>query len=129
MSQLDIVASVAVLTGADIPDGLDSEDHLDVMLGHSDKGRSHVILEAQGRMALLSGNWVMLPPYKGPATNLTGNELGNLGEYGLYDLAGDPAQEHNLADTYPELLDSLKTVFYAETDGYFNPDVEAEPLK
>lgn len=129
VSQLDIVASVAVLTGADIPDGLDSEDHLDVMLGHSDKGRSHVILEAQGRMALRSGNWVMLPPYKGPATNLTGNELGNLGEYGLYDLAGDPAQEHNLADTYPELLDSLKTVFYAETDGYFNPDVEAEPLK
>ena len=128
-NQLDILASIAELTGAQLPDGLDSESHLDVLLGKGDKGRESFVLEAQGRLALRSGDWIMMPPYSGPETNITGNELGNLGEYGLFNLAEDPAQQHNLAADFPQLLDSLKTVFLEETDGYFRLDVEAEPLK
>ena len=128
-NQLDILASIAELTGAQLPDGLDSESHLDVLLGKGDKGRESFVLEAQGRLALRSGDWIMMPPYSGPETNITGNELGNLGEYGLFNLAEDPAQQHNLAADFPQLLDSLKTVFMEETDGYFRLDVEAEPLK
>ena len=44
------------------------------------------MLEAQGRMAYRSGDWIMMPPYKGSERNLTGNELGNLGEYGLFNV-------------------------------------------
>lgn len=128
-SQLDILASIAELTGARIPEGLDSESHLDVLLGREGRGRESVVLEAQGRMALRSGDWVMLPPYEGPKTNLTGNELGNLGEYGLYNVAADPAQQNNLAADRPQLLDSLKSVFFSLTEGYYRAEVEAEPLK
>ena len=128
-SQLDILASIAELTGARIPEGLDSESHLDVLLGREGRGRESVVLEAQGRMALRSGDWVMLPPYEGPQTNITGNELGNLGEYGLYNVAADPAQQNNLAADRPQLLDSLKSVFFSLTEGYYRAEVEAEPLK
>lgn len=116
VSQLDFLASLAALTGAMIPDGLDSENCLDALLGRKGaEGRSHLVSEADGRLALRSGDWSMLPPYDGPERNITGNELGNLAEYALYNMTEDPAQQHNLASEYPRLLDSLKRVFFLET--------------
>lgn len=116
VSQLDFLASLAALTGAVIPDGLDSENCLDALLGRKGaEGRSHLVSEADGRLALRSGDWSMLPPYDGPERNITGNELGNLAEYALYNMTEDPAQQHNLASEYPRLLDSLKRVFFLET--------------
>lgn len=116
VSQLDFLASLAALTGAVIPDGLDSENCLYALLGRKGaEGRSHLVSEADGRLALRSGDWSMLPPYDGPERNITGNELGNLAEYALYNMTEDPAQQHNLASEYPRLLDSLKRVFFLET--------------
>lgn len=116
VSQLDFLASLAALTGAVIPDGLDSENCLDALLGRKGaEGRSHLVSEADGRLALRLGDWSMLPPYDGPERNITGNELGNLAEYALYNMTEDPAQQHNLASEYPRLLDSLKRVFFLET--------------
>lgn len=116
VSQLDFLASLAALTGAVIPDGLDSENCLDALLGRKGaEGRSHLVSEADGRLSLRSGDWSMLPPYDGPERNITGNELGNLAEYALYNMTEDPAQQHNLASEYPRLLDSLKRVFFLET--------------
>lgn len=116
VSQLDFLASLAALTGAVIPDGLDSENCLDALLGRKGaEGRSHLVSEADGRLALRSGDWSMLPPYDGPERNITGNELGNLAEYALYNMTEDPAQQHDLASEYPRLLDSLKRVFFLET--------------
>ena len=116
VSQLDFLASLAALTGAVIPDGLDSENYLDALLGRKGaEGRSHLVSEADGRLALRSGDWSMLPPYDGPERNITGNELGNLAEYALYNMTEDPAQQHDLASEYPRLLDSLKRVFFLET--------------
>lgn len=116
VSQLDFLASLAALTGAVIPDGLDSENCLDALLGRKGaEGRSHLVSEADGRLALRSGDWSMLPPYDGPERNITGNELGNLAEYALYNMTEDPAQQYNLASEYPRLLDSLKRVFFLET--------------
>ena len=74
VSQLDFLASLAALTGAVIPDGLDSENCLDALLGRKGaEGRSHLVSEADGRLALRSGDWSMLPPYDGPERNITGN--------------------------------------------------------
>ena len=83
----------------------------------------------KGKLAYRSGNYSLIPPYGGPARNITGNELGNLGEYGLYNVAADPAQQNNLAADRPQLLDSLKSVFFSLTEGYYRAEVEAEPLK
>ena len=116
---MDIMASLAEMLHIDLPDNLDSENHLDALLGKSDVARKDLVVEAQGRLAYRNGDWVMLPPYKGSERNLTGNELGNLGEYGLYNLSLDN----------PEIMDSMQSNFFEIVDGYYNENVEEEPLK
>ena len=95
--QIDLMASIAALTGQNYT-GKDSQNLLDVFLGKSDKGRESLVLEASGRTALRQGNWVLIPPYKGPAINKNVNiELGNSSDYQLYDLTKDLSQQHNVA--------------------------------
>ena len=84
--QVDILASLGSMIHADLPEGLDSRNYLDAFFGKEQTARKDVVLEAQGRMAYRSGDWIMMPPYKGSERNLTGNELGNLGEYGLFNV-------------------------------------------
>ncbi len=88
--QVDILASLGSMIHADLPEGLDSRNYLDVFFGKASTARKDVVLEAQGRMAYRSGDWIMMPPYKGSERNLTGNELGNLGEYGLFNVKSRP---------------------------------------
>lgn len=126
---MDIMASLAELLAIDLPQDLDSEAHLDALLGKSSKARRDLVVEAQGRLAYRNGDWVMLPPYKGAERNLTGNELGNLGVYGLYDLSSDIGQEKNVAAENPEIMDSMQSNFFEIVDGYYKADVEEEPLK
>ena len=127
--QVDILASLGSMIHADLPEGLDSRNYLDAFFGKEQTARKDVVLEAQGRMAYRSGDWIMMPPYKGSERNLTGNELGNLGEYGLFNVKADRTQQQNMAAQQPELLDSLKQNFFAEVDGYYRSEVEEEPLK
>ena len=47
----------------------------------------------------------------GPATNLTLNEFGNLGEWGLFDLQQDFGERKNIAKDNPEILEELKVEF------------------
>ncbi|MFR9500731.1 MAG: hypothetical protein SNG59_07695 [Rikenellaceae bacterium] len=77
VSQLDLLASVADLVGAQIPEGLDSENHLDAFMGKSDMARESYIIEAMGRLAYRSGDYALIPPFRGKRRNETGNELGN----------------------------------------------------
>ena len=127
--QVDILASLGSMIHADLPEGLDSRNYLDAFFGKEQTARKDVVLEAQGRMAYRSGDWLMMPPYKGSERNLTGNELGNLGEYGLFNVKADRTQQQNMAVQQPELLDSLKQNFFAEVNGYYRSEVEEEPLK
>lgn len=127
--QVDILASLGSMIHADLPEGLDSRNYLDAFFGKEQTARKDIVLEAQGRMAYRSGDWIMMPPYKGSERNLTGNELGNLGEYGLFNVKADWTQRQNVAAQQPELLDSLKQNFFAEVDGYYRSEVEEEPLK
>ena len=110
--QVDILASLGSMIHADLPEGLDSRNYLDAFFGKEQTARKDVVLEAQGRMAYRSGDWIMMPPYKGSERNLTGNELGNLGEYGLFNVKADRTQQQNMAVQQPELLDSLKQNFF-----------------
>ncbi len=129
VSQLDILASVASLTGCEIPEGLDTENHLDVLLGKSEKGRNGYVVEAMSRLAYRKGDYAMIPPFHGRAINETGNELGNIEHYALYNLSEDPAQQNDLSSTEPERLEELKAEFIALTKGYYNPQTKEQELK
>ena len=127
--QMDLAASLGTLAGAEFPDSLDSKNYLPVFLGQSDEGREELVFEAQGRLGLRKGDYIMIPPYKGPLTNQTGNELGNLKEFGLFNVVEDPAQQNNIAAAEPEILEEMKADFLRITEGYYDPAPIIEPLK
>ena len=107
ISQVDLFSSLASLAGSDLR-GPDSQDLLGVLTGKSTAGREELILEATGRTALRKGEWVLIPPYAGPAVAANVNiELGNSPDYQLYNLAEDPGEQNNLADSLPRKLEEM----------------------
>lgn len=125
--QLDLLSSLAHLAGQEAK-GLDSQNFLDVFLGKSKKGRNVLIIEASSRTALRQGDWVMIPPYNGPAVNKQVNiEMGNAKEYQLFNLKTDIGQQQNLAKSQPEKLKALMAVYDQLQKG--SSKSEAEPIK
>lgn len=113
ISQIDLFSSLAALVGSDLNTD-DSQNLLNVLMGESSSGRSDLILEATTRTAYRQGDWVMIPPYRGPAVNKQVNiELGNSLEFQLFDLSSDLGQSTNLAETHPEKLAAMLSSFEA----------------
>ncbi|GEC72749.1 Arylsulfatase A [Flavobacterium flevense] len=109
--QIDLLASIAKLVGRKAVT-TDSQDFLNVFLGNSNKGRNNLILEATSRTALRHGDWLMIPPYKGPSYNPEVNiELGSSSEYQLYNLKNDIGQNHNLAKENKKKLEECIKIF------------------
>lgn len=129
MTQLDLFASFAKMLGTDLPKGLDSQNMLPEFLGKSSKGRKDMIIEASGRLAYRYGSYALIPPYSGNATNLTGNELGVVDHFALYDLAAEPAQRHDLSAEKPRLVKKLKRRFLAKVGNLYNEKQQQEKLK
>jgi arylsulfatase A-like enzyme len=128
VTQIDLMASLGTLVGAE-NFGQDSENLLDVFLGKTDRGRDEFVLEATSRTAFRNGNWVMIPPYSGPAVqNQVNIELGNSPEYQLYNLAEDLSQERNLAESNPEKLQEMIKRF-EQIRGIESANVEELELK
>lgn len=111
--QVDLFSSLAALVDSD-KRVQDSEDLLDVFLGQSKKGREELVIEATSRTAFRKGDWMMIPPYNGPAVNeLVNIELGNSDEFALYYLKDDLSQKNNLAKEKPEKLQDMIAAFEA----------------
>ena len=128
VSQVDMLSSLASLVGSEIR-GKDSRDLMDLFLGHSQVGRDQLVLEATSRTAFRMGDWVMIPPYEGPAVNILVNiELGNSDAYQLYDLREDIGQQNNLAETRPDKLRELIDTF-REVRGDEYGEIEQLELK
>lgn len=128
VSQLDLLSSLADFVGSDVKTG-DSENLLPVLLGKSESGRTSLVIEATSRTAFRQGDWVMIPPYDGPAVNkLVQIELGNSKQYQLYNIKADPGQQNNLAETKPEKLKEMQQDFMA-VRGDNNTKIEALELK
>ncbi|WP_215224865.1 sulfatase family protein [Echinicola shivajiensis] len=126
--QMDLLNSVAELVGNEQKD-LDSKNLLDAFMGKTQKGREELVLEATSRTALRQGDWIMIPPYKGPAVAGHVNiELGNDSEYQLYNLKDDIGQQNNVAASNPEKLEAM-IADYNEIRGNENKEVEALELK
>ncbi len=110
---MDLLASLAKLVGTE-ENTTDSQEHLDALLGTSAQGRESLIIEATTKTALRKGDWIMIPHYNGPALAKEVNiELGNSGEYQLYNLKEDIGQENNLAKANPEKLKEMLDAFIA----------------
>jgi arylsulfatase A-like enzyme len=104
VSQVDLLASLAALTGQALPStpALDSEDVLAALLGQSAIGRRELIEEA-GALALREGPWKYIAPNnKAKRNQQTHIELGNDTVPQLYDLAADPGETRNLAASQPQ---------------------------
>ena len=109
--QIDLLSSLAKLVGSTVSAG-DSEDLLQEFLGDSKKGRKDLVLEATTRTAYKNGDWVLIPPYRGPAINEYVNiELGNSKEYQLYNLKEDAGQQNNLAHSNSGKLQELRKLY------------------
>ena len=70
-----------------------------------------MVIEAGGRLAFRSGSYALLPPYKGPQRNATGNEMGVVSQYSLYDLRAEPAQHNVISEQKPAILKKMKSRF------------------
>lgn len=111
ISQHDLFASIGKLIGGNVPEGLDSQEHLDVLLGKSHDGREDLVHEAQGRLSYRKGRYSLIPPYEGPERNKTLNELGNLSTWTLFDLESDYRETTDIAANSPEILEEMKASF------------------
>ncbi len=109
--QMDLMASLAVLTGA-VSQGQDSRDVSKAFTGKSDFGRADLVIEATGRLAIRQGDWIMIPPHEGrPIVNQwVRNETGNSTEYQLFNIAEDIGQQNNLAEKYPDRVKSMEAL-------------------
>jgi arylsulfatase A-like enzyme len=113
ISQVDWLSSLSTLTDSTITN-LDSENHMDLLLGNVKEGRTELILEATSRTAYRRGDWVLIPPYPGPKMFMTkGIETGNGKEFQLYNLVDDASQQNNLAEKMPEKRDEMMASFEA----------------
>ena len=109
--QMDFLASIAKLIGSE-ESTTDSENILEAFLGNSKKGRDQLIIEATGKTALRSGDWLYIPAYDGKNfREEVGIEVGNFPFEQLYNLAKDNSQQNNLANSYPEKRNEMKTLY------------------
>lgn len=128
--QVDLFVSLGKLIGGSVPSGLDSQEHLSVLLGRKlHGGRRAQVLEAKSKLALRWKNYEMIPPYSGKECNSTGNEIGNLREYALFDMDADPGEKHNLASEKPRLLRKMQRMYTRMVGPYYKSGLEDEPLQ
>jgi arylsulfatase A-like enzyme len=114
ISQVDLLRSLATLTGATVPDGnaRDSRDLLDTLLGRSTSGRDHLVQQGVNIFAVRSGDWKYVPP--GEVTDRGGigifkrQSVGGPGA--LYYLPEDPTEQNNLAAQYPKTVREMRSL-------------------
>ncbi|WP_439953511.1 sulfatase family protein [Gelidibacter salicanalis] len=108
---MDLMASLAKLIGTE-ESSTDSQELMETFKGKTNKGRDNLIIEATSRTALRSGDWLLIPPYKGKAfEEKVGIQLGNSPDFQLYNLKSDMGQKTNVAKDNPEKLNELIQVF------------------
>ncbi len=112
VSQIDFFRSFSTMLSGRISDmdASDSENMLNAFLGKDKRGRASLVVQG-GALALLHGDWKYISPSEGAAySKLVGIETGNLRRAQLYNLRDDIAEQHNLADQYPERVKEMEAL-------------------
>jgi len=110
LSQVDLMASLAVPAGATLPAGTaeDTQDHWSVLAGKSKKGRKALVIHAQ-TYALVQPGWKYIEPAKGNTLFKEVNiESGLLDKPQLYRISTDIAEQNNLAVQYPKRVKRMQ---------------------
>jgi arylsulfatase A-like enzyme len=110
VSQIDLLASFASYFKFKIPNGdaIDSENHMNALLGKTKQGRTTYI-EHAGTLAIVSDDWKYIAPSNGKAmSGATNIETGNAAIPQLYNLKDDIGEKNNLAKQYPEKVAALE---------------------
>jgi arylsulfatase A-like enzyme len=105
ISQVDLIASFAKLTNQKLPANAapDSQELLEVWLGKSPNGRTSLVEQGLGGLAIISGDWKYIAPSNGPGLMRDKNmETGNSKGPQLYNLKEDIGETKNLASVYPD---------------------------
>ena len=101
MSQMDLLASFAALTGQPLLKGQapDSENHLDALLGTKNAGREFLVEQSNGGapFGFRHGTWKLVPA--GPKAKEVGPAL--------FDLATDLSETKNVAAANPEKVTAM----------------------
>jgi arylsulfatase A-like enzyme len=102
VSQVDLLASLAALTGQSLPPDAapDSMNVLPALTGKSKVGRPHIV-EHAATLSLIVGDWKVIEPRNGNKVT-AGNETGNDPGLQLYNLRTDLAERSNVAAQYPD---------------------------
>lgn len=102
MSQMDLLASFAALTGQAVPKGQapDSENHLDALLGTKKTGREFLVEQSNGGapFGFRHGTWKLVPA--GPKAKEAGPAL--------FDLATDLSEAKNVAAAHPDRVTGMR---------------------
>ena len=107
ISQVDLGATLAALTGTAFTGGPDGVNVLPALLGQTKVAR-HSLVEHAGTLALLEGDWKYIAPNKGPRVNLkTNTELGNDADPQLFNLKDDIGEKNNLAARFPDRVSRM----------------------
>ena len=106
--QIDFTASFAALAEQENKT-IDSENILDAFLGRSDVGRGNLILGQNNITAFRQGDWVLIPPHKGPKIfGYVNIESGRDSIYQLYNIKDDVGQKNNLASEIPDKVKEME---------------------
>ena len=120
VSQVDLIASLAALTGAIVPSGRagDSQNMIEAFLGRSDTGRDHVVQQGVGGKSIRVGDWKFVPPGRVRDRFRIGtNHFETIPATGaLFYLPEDPQERNNLATLYPAKATELSTLLSRELD-------------
>lgn len=116
VSQIDLFATLASLTGADknysIPE--DSRNELSAWLGNDPEGRDYLI-GAASSLTILTRDWKYIEPGNGrPYNKLTNTELGNRPVDQLYDMRSDRGEYDNVAEQNSLMVRFLKQLLEEE---------------
>jgi arylsulfatase A-like enzyme len=108
LSQIDLLASLASLTGQPLPAAAapDSFNVLPALLGKSKTGRPHIVEHANA-LSLIVGDWKVIQARNGQKRNQTGNETGNDPAPQLFDLRRDLGEQTNLASKEPDRVKQM----------------------
>ncbi len=112
VSQVDMYATLAALTGQTLPENAapDSFDQLKAWIGKDKKGRKYIV-EQSGTRSIVKDNWKYIIPNKGSSYwSWTNTETGLDVKPQLYDLSKDMDEKNNVADLYPQKVTELSAI-------------------